>query len=374
MIRALFLQTSNSGVAWYRLTSWSSAAHRTKAFNALQPWWDKSMTATHPWELDLEDTVLRRRLLGELDDHAKTANVVICQMVHTRAALTVLEGFKAMYKIPLITEIDDNMLATPTYNPASAVYGQGSVFRALALEQFRLSDAMIVSTPHLKEVYADYCKNIYVMPNSLDFRIWDNLRHKRNTDVIRIGWMGGASHEGDLKIIEPVVHRLLAKHPTIRFCFVHGIPPFLRGIDRVEEVHEFTRIDRYPQFLAGKGFDIGLAPLVDSSFNRSKSNLRWLEYAGLRVPCVASAVGNFNETITQAHDGLLCETQKDWEDSLSWLISDEVARKKIGKNANKTARNRFNMDINVFLYRDALEEVVGRGVVVEAPKQEATVS
>ena len=365
MINALFIQCSNSGVAHYRLTTWSSAAHRNKAFFARQPWWSKELTETHPWEIDLEDTIIRRQLLGELDSYMKVADIVICQMVHTRAALTVLEGMKAMYKIPLVTEMDDNMLSTPAYNPASAVYGNGSHLRALAIEQMRMSDALIVSTPGLKETYSEFNDNIYIIPNSLDFRVYDNLRHKRNKDIIRIGWAGGASHSEDLRIIEPVIHKILAKHPTVRFCFVHGIPDFLRNIDRVDLVSEFTRIDRWPQFLASRAFDINLAPLVDSAFNRGKSNLRWLEFAGMKVPTVASKVGHYAETLTQAEDALLCETEEDWLHSLSWLISDESARKKIGKNANKKARADFNADVNIFKYRDALLEIKERGQVVK---------
>ena len=367
------VQCSNAGVAHYRLTSWSSAAHRNKSFPVMQPFWDKSLTETHPWEVDLDDPPLRRRILGEFNAHAQKAGVVVSQMIHTRAALTVLEGFKAVYGLPLITEIDDNILSTPTYNPANAVYGQGSQFRALAIEQFRMSDAMVVSTPYLKEVYAEFCPNIYVIPNSLDFRIWDNLKFRRNKDVVRIGWAGGASHDEDIRLVEPVVHEILAKYPNVRFCFVHGIPAFLKGVDRVEAVHQFTRIDRYPQFLASRSFDIGIAPLVDNAFNRGKSNLRWLEYAGLRVPCVASKVGHFAETITNAENGILCESKAEWIDALSWLVEDETSRKKMGKNAYQTARRDFNVDINVTKYRDILAEVSSRGQVVKIDSpQEAT--
>lgn len=367
-LSALFIPTTNAGVQQYRFTNFTTAAFRNKAFNALQLWWDKAATETHPWEVEIDDAQYRRRLVGELDDHSKQADVLIAQMCHMEGALIELVRLKVENKIPLVTEIDDDILHTPSYNPANAVYGQGSRFRKVAIDQFRMSDAMVVSTPYLAEVYSEFCKNIYVVPNSLDFRIWDNLRHKKNKDVIRIGWAGGASHSEDLRIIESVVHKTLAKHPTTVFCFVHGIPDFLRGIDRVEAVYDFTRIDRYPQFLASRGFDIGLAPLVDSAFNRGKSNLRWLEYAGLNVPCVASKVGHFAETITQAEDGLLCESEQDWLDSIDFLISDENARRKMGKAANKKARKEFNTDLTVWKYRDALADIVSRGQVVKLPE------
>lgn len=373
-ISALFVPTTNAGVQQYRFTNFTTAAFRNKAFNALQLWWDKSATETAPWEVEIDDPAYKHRIKAELDDHAKKADVLVSQMCHTEGALIELVRLKVENKIPLVTEIDDDIMHTPTYNPANAVYKQGSgaPFRRIAIDQFRMSDAMIVSTPYLAEVYSEFCQNIYVVENSLDFRIWDNLRHRRNKDVIRIGWAGGASHDEDIRIVEPVVHKILAKHPTVSFTFVHGIPQFLRRIDRVEAVNDFTRIDRYPQFLASRGFDIGIAPLVDSAFNRGKSNLRWLEYAGMKVPCVASRVGHFAETITQAEDGLLCETEAEWMDSLSWLISDENARRKMGKNANQTARKNFNVDLNIQTYRQALEEIRDRGQVIKMPEaQEA---
>ncbi len=363
-VSALFIQTSNAGVAHYRIHAWALAAHRMKSFYSFAPWFDKTLTQTHPWEVDIDDSIVRRQLLGELNDHVQKADVVVAQMVHTRAALTVLEGMKAMYKVPLVTEMDDNILSTPTYNPANAVYGQGSKFRALAIEQFRMSDAMIVSTPGLKEVYSEFCKNIYVIENSLDLRIWGNLKHRRSSDFVRLGWAGGASHDEDLRIIEPVVRKTLEKHKSARFSFVHGAPDFLKGIDRVDIVSQFSRIDRYPQFLASRGFDIGLAPLVDNSFNRGKSNLRWLEYSGLRVPTIASNVGHFKETIEQSVDGMLCESEDDWLQSIDWLISDEVARKKIAKNAWRKVAKDFNVESNIFKYRDALDEISDRGQVV----------
>lgn len=337
----------------------------------MQPWWDKSLVETHPWEVEIEDPAYKHRIKAELEDHSKKADVLVSQMAHTPAALYELVKMKVEKNIPLVTEIDDNIINTAHYNPAHAVYGQGSIFRKLALDQFRMSDAMIVSTPYLAEVYSEFCRNIYVVPNSLDFRVWDNLKHKRNDGLIRIGWAGGASHDEDLKIIEPVVHAILAKHPTVEFCFVHGIPAFLRNIPRVKAINDFTRIDRYPQFLASRGFDIGIAPLVDNAFNRGKSNLRWLEYSGLKIPTVASNVGHFAETLTQAEDAMLCSTYQDWMDSLSFLISDENARRKLGKAANQKARKDFNVDRNIQLYRAALEEIKDRGQVVKMPTQEA---
>jgi glycosyltransferase involved in cell wall biosynthesis len=367
-LSVLYLQSSNAGVAWYRLYSWAVAAHRTRTFYSFLPFWDKALTDVHPWQMDLNDPVYRHRILGELDSHVKKADVVVAQMVHTPPAIELLKGIKEMYPhIPLVSESDDNILSTPTYNPADTVYRPGSMFRAIAVEQFKMSDAMIVSTPYLKEVYGDMCGNVQVMQNSLDFRLWDNLKHKRNKELVRIGWAGGSSHSEDLRIVEPIVRKILEQHKNVRFCFVHGIPDFLRGIDRVEEVHQFTRIDKYPQFLASRAFDIGIAPLVDNAFNRGKSNLRWLEYAGLSVPCVASNVGHFAETIRNGTDGFLCSTEQEWISTLNDLIANRNLRKAVGKAANKRARRDFNVESNISRYEEILRAIVDKGQVVKLP-------
>lgn len=368
-IAALFIPTSNAGVAYYRMFNWCNAAHKNRAGLYHMLWWDKAATETHPWEGLLEDSMRKHRILAELDEKCGQADVIVMQMLHFKAGLDLFCAIKDRFPdTPIIVEQDDQMLETASYNPASESYRPGSYFSDIAIKQMQYADAMVVSTNYLKDVYSQYCDNIFVAPNSLDFRIWDNLKHRKNKDIIRIGWAGGASHDEDLRIIEPVVHKILEKHPTVRFNFVHGIPEFFKGIDRVETFQQWTRIDRYPQMLASRSFDIMLAPLRDNAFNRGKSNLRWLESAGLKAPCVASSVMPFAETITQAQDGLLCKSEQDWIDSLSWLISDEVSRRKIGKNANATARRRFNVDTNVFKYSEELKKIAARGQVVKVPQ------
>lgn len=365
VVQALFITCSNAGVAFWRIDNFVRAANRNKFGNFFAPWHDKSRAENHPWEMDIVDDNYKKRILDELWDHAQKADVVVFQMVHTMPALDLFLAMRqALPDVPVVTESDDNILSTPDYNPAHVSYNEpGAYCRDVAVAQFRASDAMIVSTPCLKEVYSEFCDQIYVVPNSLDFRIFDNLKHRRNKDLIRIGWAGGASHNDDLQIIEPVVHKTLEKHPTLCYCFVHGIPPFFRDIPRVETVAKFARIDRYPQFLASRNFDIGLAPLIDNAFNRGKSNLRWLEYAGMKVPTVASKVGHFAETIRHEVDGLLCRDEQDWLHSLDFLIHDENARRKMGKAANARARKEFNIDTTTLDYCRILNEIADNGQV-----------
>ena len=360
-VRALFISTSNAGVGYWRVWSWVLAAQRNKAMFAHAPWYEKGLNETHPWEVDVMDPYYKHRILDELNDHAKKANVVVMQMAHTPAALNMFLSLKETYKIPVVAEIDDNMISTADYNPANPFYSQGEDFRKIAIDQFKAADAMIVSTPYLREVYSEFCYYIEVVPNAIDFKVWDNLKRRDTKGQVRIGWAGGASHNEDLKLIEPAMRNILAKYKNVRFVFVHGIPNFLKNIDGVECIQRFERIDRYPQYLASRRLDIGLAPLVDNAFNRGKSNLRWLEYSALKVPTVASNVGHFKQTIKDHYDGLLVEPDE-WESALVELIENEDRRRWIGKHAYRRVRTDFNIDKEVFYYAKVLKEIVDRGL------------
>ena len=358
------IPTANSGVSYYRLWAWAEAAHRNRAMHVECLWFKYAATETAAWEVDIIDPEFRPRIMGEINAKVRMADVVIMGMVHTPAALNLFLSIKEAYpNIPVVAEIDDNMLSTADYNPASNFYGPGSQFRDVAVQQFKAADAMIVSTAYLKEVYGDLNENVHVVENSLDFKIWDRLQVKHKPGQIRIGWAGGASHSEDLRIVEPVIKNILAKYRNVRFVFIHGAPSFLKGIPGVEIVPRFSRIDKYPGFLASRGFDIGIAPLVDNAFNRGKSNLRWLEYAGMRVPCVASNVGHFKETLRPGHDALLADGPEDFQLSLEVLIGNRDIRRRMGNNAYERAKNDFNTDKNVFAYRDILRTIVDGGQV-----------
>lgn len=366
--KVLFIQCSNSGVAYWRGYAFWIAAHRTNAADWHMLWWQKDLREIHPWQIDVADAVYAARIVKELEAYAITADAIICQMVHTPDALAMLEALKIRCPLtPILAEIDDDITDTPSYNPAFGAYKPGGEFCSRALDQFRQADAMIVSTPHLAEVYREYNKHIYVVPNSIDFGLWGKVRRSRRRGLT-IGWAGGASHDEDLRIAEPAIHAILKDFPETRFILVHGAPAFLRGVPRVEHVRKWAPILRYPQHLASQGFDIGIAPLVDNKFNRGKSNLRWLEYSALGVPCVASRVGNFAETIKDGVDGLLAGSPLEFEDCLRRLVSDRRLRSAIGRRAQDRAGKDFNMDKTLVRYMDAIDEVIARGVVKLPPE------
>lgn len=370
-MRVLFIPTSNSGVVYWRMYNFARAINKRGLAQADFLWWQRDLNEIHPWQYRITEAVSKHAILGEMNHCVREADVVVMGMVHTRAALTTFYAIKDAYpNKPILAEIDDNILSTPTYNPADPWYAPGTEFRSVAVEQFKAADGIICSTPYLAELYRDLCEHTYVVPNSIDFDLWGRLKY-RNRPGIRIGWAGGASHTEDLEIVRPAVDAILKKYPDAKFVFVHGIPEFFKNQERVECVYKFARIDKYPALLAGQDFDIGLAPLVDNAFNRGKSNLRWLEYAAMGIPCVASNVGHFAETIKHGEDGLLADGPEDFITHLSDLIEDRKYRRQIGANAKARVDQNFNVDRVAEHYVETLRAIVAKGPTKEAPPTSA---
>ena len=361
-LKVLMIPTTNAGVAFWRMFNFWVGAFRTRAMDVHMPFWKWDMPEANPWETMIAEPQYKSMITNELTTKVRQADVVVMQLAHFPDSLMTFAGIKEMFPgTPVVAEVDDNYISTASYNPAFQAYEPGRPLRDIANKQFQIADALIVSTPYLKDVYAELNDNIHVVPNCIDLKRWDVKA--RNKPGIRIGWAGGASHYEDLKLLEPIIHATLKKHKGVKFVFLHGIPEFLKNIPDVECVYRFERIDKYPRYLAANDFDIGLAPLIDNAFNRGKSNLRWLEYSALGIPTVASNVGHFKETINHGVDGFLADSKEDFQNYLDHLITNRKERIAVGLRAKERIASDFNVDKWAFHYADILKEIVKKGQV-----------
>lgn len=365
-LRVLLIPTQVTGVMFYRMFNYAVASWRMGSTNFDMPWFQWKLHTIHPWQVDIKEPEHYYRIMAELWERYKLCDAVVIQMVHTPSALNLVRAFKEVQtkgtpwsNKPVLAEVDDDFLWTPSYNPAAPAYDVGQPLREIAKSQFSDSDGIIVSTPHLKEVYQHLNPNIYVVPNAIDFQIWDKAMasHKKRPGI-RIGWAGGANHEDDFKGFEQVINNVTAKYRDVKFVFVHGIPERLRKLPGVEFVPKFYEMKKYAKGIADLDFDIGIAPLIDNSFNRGKSNLRWLEYSAMSIPTVASNVGNFKETVKDGVDGLLANNLEEFEKHLCGLIENKAWRREMGRAAYARVYRDFNTEVVCETYSEAVNSAI----------------
>jgi glycosyltransferase involved in cell wall biosynthesis len=203
-----------------------------------------------------------------------------------------------------------------------------------------MADGISVSTSPLKSVVEatvpETVGKVFLCQNHLHEVAWGpqviDQRPKFPNKKLIIGWQGSTSHDVDFKEALPALTRLFQERDDVRLRLFGDVPRSIRGVIP-ENKFEWTGgvpFNRYPEMLSFINFDIGIAPVSSSQFNASKSNLKWLEYAACKVPCVASDISAYNSSIKHGSTGFLASNPDEWYYFLSRLLDDEVLRREVG--------------------------------------------
>ena len=194
-------------------------------------------------------------------------------------------------RLPIIYEIDDNLLDIPKWNFAYDDYQQD---KATIKQIIGLCDGVTTSTQYLKNEILKYNKNIRVIPNHLPKYVWgDAICKVKEISKVTILYAGSYNHfnpngsGGDFD--DSFIDYILKTLDVYNWVFIGGIPHELKNIDKIT-VHEWQTANMYPSFVKSLDVDIMIAPLEDINFNRSKSNIKALESVTMGVPLVCSHV------------------------------------------------------------------------------------
>lgn len=245
--------------------------------------------------------------------------------------------------VATVVELDDDLFNIPRTNPAAEFWGRRDVQRAL-FEQLDLADRVLVSTrPLADRVLAETGwtsrDKLSICHNHLQPIVWSpealsEVVPYRNEGVV-IGWQGSQTHETDFTVAADALVQIIDRYPQVMLRFFGFLPKIIR--DRVpaarRQVVKGVPFESYPATLRFLAFDIGIAPLTPCWFNESKSNIKWLEYAALKVPCVASAVYPYAKSIDHGRTGFLAKTSVEWFDALSALVEQPVLRQTVAEAA-----------------------------------------
>jgi glycosyltransferase involved in cell wall biosynthesis len=167
---------------------------------------------------------------------------------------------------------------------------------------------------------------------------------------ILIGFFGSSSHVADLdEILEPIIQILreydnvflglsceydMALHLCMRN---HKVPS-----NKLVYFDCVSYID-YPYKLTC--FDIALAPLRNTIFNRCRTPLKLCEYGALSIPYVASKVANNQRLHIESSGvgGFIADTTDDWYKHLKTLIDNPELRKKMGEEFKEFVYNHYDV-------------------------------
>lgn len=203
-------------------------------------------------------------------------------------------------------------------------------------------DYAIVTTTHLANEIKKYknIKKVFISRNAMSDEMVDCSNRaikevSKDDEKFVIGYFSGtATHNEDFQLVAPALTRILDKydHVYIKLAGRVDAPEELK--DYADRIIYTPYVDWRKLPLELRKSDIILAPLVDSFFNRAKSEIKWSEGSLVGVPVIASDMGAFRDMIQNSKTGVLVENTHDaWFAAIEDMIQNEQKRQDIGEEA-----------------------------------------
>jgi len=264
------------------------------------------------------------------------ADVVVFQRVGGRTMECLVQYCKMQGK-GTVYDIDDDVFNYPEAKEYEASDLERVSEDVKAMMQ--MVDVIVVSEEKIKlSAQEQTIIPIRVIPNYIDIEQWDEPKSKNyiQPDFV-IGWAGGHYHSEDLKIIEEPMQKILREFPEVKFVTIGDkIDSLIEEFPERVYFHEFVDIADFPDLMHQLKFSIGLAPLSESTFSDSRSNIRLLHYSLLSIPTIASNFGPYSRAQEDNFPVYITDNQpEDWYDAIKYLIVGKEQRDFLGRAARE---------------------------------------
>lgn len=232
----------------------------------------------------------------------------------------------------------------------------------------RSADAVICSTEMLSEIFGHFNQNVYVFHNYISKRLLSDTEkkpsHKENRDRVNIGYMGTLIHFSDFLVAANAMKEIMFEQGNVDLHFVGvGNPDGLREAMKPYEVSVHVPPDSkyepfFRWFTSEMRWDICLAPLEDTSLNRSKSDLKLLDYSAIGGAGIYSNLTPY-EHLESEGLGLVVENTDDaWYSALSKLIDDPDLRRDIQTKSYTYLREHRLLEDNVYRLGKIMDSIL----------------
>jgi tetratricopeptide (TPR) repeat protein len=231
-----------------------------------------------------------------------------------------------------VFEINDDVQQIQPSNPLSGFFAQPEnvrLFRRLALS----SDAVQYSVPELQRLYGGLNGRGRVFANQLVGP--PPLPMTQARGAVTIGWGGSAGHLEDIAEVAPALIAFVLAQPNVTLHLmcsdrIWSLFDALPG-DRKRRT-PVGSIDEYYAFVSQ--LDIGIAPNRNSGFNRARSDVKFLEYAGWGAVPVVQRLAPYSASVRHGVNGFLFDSTEELLRLLARLVTDAEERQRVRNEAH----------------------------------------
>lgn len=213
------------------------------------------------------------------------------------------------------------------------------------------SSQVITANRNLATWAGHFNPQVTLIPNAIDLEKYrlDGPRPPAHPRPV-IGWIGTPVTARYLRLLARPLRQLRTRHDFV--LKVIGVPDFtMEGVDVLAvpwtEESELAEL---------RGCDIGIMPLTDDQWARSKSALKLLQYLAAGIAAVASPVGTNCDVVTDGLNGLLALTDEDWTAKLASMIELPLYRERLAKAGRRTIEEQYSLHGNASRFVAVLEQ------------------
>jgi L-malate glycosyltransferase len=250
----------------------------------------------------------------------------------------------------IVYDIDDAIFlqSTSLFNKyANLIKGRNKPFYLM-----QHAKHVIACTPYLTDVALQYNQFVTDISSTINTETYQPVNGYQNNKQLVLGWSGSHSTSKFLYVIKEVLITLYQTHPFK--LLVMGDPDFyIEGLDITAiQWSDDVEISTLQQF------DIGLYPLpINDDWVLGKSGLKALQYMAVGLPVVATAIGANFRIMKDGESGFLVQTQQEWLQRLTQLLTDPSLRKKLGEAGRQNVELSYSIKSNQATYLQILNSV-----------------
>lgn len=297
---------------------------------------------------------------GVIDEPTfERANVIVAQMLNFPTTCELWKQWAARGDKLCVWEADDDIFTVHKHAAHGEAYDDPTTVPRM-IEMISAAHLVTVTTESLAKVYRKHNPNVVVLPNSVPDWLTERAVPRSQGRGLVMGYTGSPSHSADFEAWSRTFGRWMmrnANRTTLR----------LYGQDRRPEGMPITwRTDLVgwqkltEDYLRSLSMDVGIAPLLNSTFNRGKSGIKALEYAALGIPSVCTDIRQYRDTVIDGVTGYLCRTPYDWLTAFDKLWSSQSHRITMGDAALEYARANHTQSQTVHLWEQAYKTAMER--------------
>jgi len=235
---------------------------------------------------------------------------------------------------PFIYELDDNFFELPL-DSEFGQYHRSPDRLAMLTEYMKSAGLVRVYSKPLLEKANTLNPRVEQVVGPIDLSLIESPHPARDSSILKLVYGTSRIQDELSALFAPALTRILKEYSgRIEAHFWGAMPPELKGCSGVFYHRVIRNYDRFLRRFSQAGFDIGLAPLPDDVFHRSKTNNKFREYGACRIAGIYSGVDVYSNNVADGETGLLVPNEPEaWYQAMVRLIEDQDLREKIKNQA-----------------------------------------